>query len=494
MKHVNIIAAMALALAATTALPAFAQEQRDKFFFLDQLNRASLIMMSEQEILTPEQVQTIKGALDGLVAKAAEEANFPRPSAYSGVEPYLLELGGPDVSRLHTGRSSWDTGATTARMEQREDILAAYAALIEARQALLDFAAENPNALIPAYTGGVQAQPVSLGHFLTAYVEAYGRHADALEDTFETMNLSAMGAAALGGSSYPLDRERLSELLGFDEPIHNTYDAVLLATVESQARLAGTAAGIAITTGMLAEDLGNQYYLARPWLTFPVGEAGSTIMPQKQNPNGVNNTRSAATSALGDITQYYFDIHKTETGHFSSGGNSIEDAMVNTTRALDGVTNMFNTLIFHEDRALETVLDDYATATELANTLQRVGNIPFRDAHHIVTGVVNFGRAEGLRASEITFEQFEQVFEEVAAEYDLPQENAGITAEDLQRALSPQNMVEASAGLGGPQADSVALMLDEGAAAVEEDRAWLTERQAEIDAAEGALAAAFDAL
>ncbi|MGB3338479.1 MAG: lyase family protein [Devosia sp.] len=489
----SIAAVLAATLAVTSIIPAFAQELRDEFYFLDRLNRASLIMMSEQDILDSGQVDNIKSALDQLLVKA-EEDGFPRSGYYGGIEPYLIEFGGPDVSRLHTGRSTWDTGATNVRMQQREDILAAYEALIDARQALLNFAANNPDALIPAYTGGVQAQPVSLGHFLTAYAEAYGRHADALESAFATINLSAMGAAALGGSSYPLDRERLSELLGFDRPIHNTYDAVLLASVESQMRLAGAAAGIAITTGMLAEDLGNQYYLARPWLTFPVGAAGSTIMPQKQNPNGVNNTREAATSALGDVAQYMFDIHKTETGHFAYGTSTIATLMDNTTASLDGVTGMFDTLIFHEDRALDQVLDDYATATELANTLQRVGNIPFRDAHHIVTGVVNFGRANGLRASAITFEQFEEVFAEVAAEFDLPQESAGITAEDLARALSPQNMVAASQGLGGPQPASVQAMMEENAASIEQDRAWLVETRARLDAASAALDEAFTEL
>jgi argininosuccinate lyase len=489
----SLVAIAAAGLSFATLSASTAQEVKDGFYWLDRLNRASLVMMSEENILKDDQVARIADALDQL-HKDAQDPAFKRTTNYSSIEPHLIEIAGPEVSRLHTGRSSWDTGATAARLLQREAVLEAYAALIEARQSLLEFGQKNPAALIPAYTGGVQAQPVSMGHFLTAYAEAFGRHADALEQAFQTLNLSPHGAAALGTSSYPLNRQRLSDLLGFERPIHNSYDAVLLGTLESQTRVAGALAGIAVTTGQLAEDLGNQYYLARPWLTFPVGPAGSTIMPQKQNPNGVNDTREAATSVLGDVTQYLFDVHKTESGHFASGTESVADMLANTKLALDGVTLMFTTLQFHEDRAREQVLDDYAAATELANTLQRDGNIPFRDAHHVATGVVLFGRGKGLRASEITFEDFERVFAEVAKEYDMPQKSSGLTEEDLKRALSPQNMVAASKGLGGPQPSEVQAMLAENWASIDEDRNWLKQTRAELAAAAKALDEAFAGL
>ena len=104
---------------------------------------------------------------------------------------------------------------------------------------------------------------------LTAYAEVYGRHANALEQAYESLNLSPFGAAALGTSSYPINRERLSELLGFERPIHNSYDAVLLSSLEINTRLSGAMAGIAITTNQLVEDLGNQYYLNSPLAGHP---------------------------------------------------------------------------------------------------------------------------------------------------------------------------------------------------------------------------------
>lgn len=483
----------------TTALPAFAQQElRDGFYWLDRLNRASLVMMSEQEILTSEQVNNIAMSLDQLYEDAAAEgAN--RPSSYSGMEPALIAIGGPEVSRLHTGRSTWDTGAVRARMQQREMLLELYGNLIAARQEMLNFADAHADAIIPAYTGGVQAQPVSMGHFLTAYINTLGRHADAIEETFAALNQSPFGAAALGTSTYPLDRQLLSDLLGFDGVIYNSYDAVLLSTPEINTRIVGDLAGIAVTAGQLSEDLGNQYYLARPWLTFPVGEPGSTIMPQKQNPSGVNSTRSASTAALSEVISYLVEVHNAESGRFNDGGGggggqSVGDAAARINATLTSISNMFATFIFHEDRAMQVVLDDYATATELANSLQRFGGLPFGEAHHVAAELVNFGRANNLRASEITFEQFEEVFDEVAADHELHQEDSGLTEEQLKAALSPENMVTSALGLGGPQPSEVAIMIDTAGEVLAVDAAWLEETRARLEASSEALDEAFGAL
>jgi argininosuccinate lyase len=486
---------MVATLALATTGPSSAQETRDGFYWLDRLNRASLIMMSEERILTPEQVSNIASSLDKLYQKASEPG-FSRGSTYSSIEPRLIEIGGPEVSRLHTGRSSWDTGATNLRLQQRELLLKTYEALIKARQSMLDFGTKYANALIPAYTGGVQAQPVSMGHYITAYLGVFARHAENFEETYKTLNLSPMGAAALGGSSYPLNRHRMSELLGFDQPIHNSYDAVLLSPLEVHMRLGGVAAGISLTAGQLMADLENQYYLTRPWLTFPANlTGGSTIMPQKLNPDGINNTRERANDVMGNVVGYLFDVHKAASGHFeTSYAVSINAALENTMKVLDGIDKMFDVLIFNEERALQQVLDDYATATELANTLQRVGNIPFRDAHHVAAEVVQFGRKNEIRASEIKFNDFETVFREAAAKHHMTQTQSGLTEEDFRRALTPKNMVESAKVYGGPQPSEVQAMLKENAAAIAADQTWLDEKRKSLEAASKALDGVFAGL
>jgi argininosuccinate lyase len=123
--------------------------------------------MLSEKILNGEQTANIAKALDRLYEEG-KKPDFKRTTSYSSVEPFLDKVGGPEVSRLHTGRSTWDVGAVNRRMLQRESVLDVYSALIEARQSLLNFSTKYPNAIIPAYTGGVQAQPTSMGHFLTA--------------------------------------------------------------------------------------------------------------------------------------------------------------------------------------------------------------------------------------------------------------------------------------------------------------------------------------
>lgn len=474
-----------------TALPVWSaapQEKHDEFYWLDRLNRASLVMMSEQAILDKEQVATIADALDKLREKA-KDPNFKRTSKWSSTEPYLIEIAGPVVTRLHTGRSTWDTGAVNERMSQREAILNVYESLIEARQAMLEFGKQHATAVIPAYTGGVQAQPTSMGHFMTAYVEVFGRHAEALEQAYRNLNLSPFGAGALGTSSYPINRQRLAELLGFDKPIQNSYDAVLLASVENNMRLVGAVTGIAVTASTLAEDLGNQYYLTKPWLRHPANlTSGSTIMPQKQNPTGVNAIRSGATAVLGHASAYMFEAHNLESGRFAGGGggggSGDQNAAISKTAAtLNEIASTFRTLEFLPERALEQVLDDYATATELANALQRHGDIPFGDAHHIAAAIVKFGRANQLRASEISYSDFEKVFTETAKHYDMKQTRSGLTEAIFRKVMSPQAMVESSRGFGGPQAASVAAMLEEGATSLARNRTWLNDIRAKQQAA-----------
>lgn len=476
-----------------------AEETRDGFHMLDRLNRASLVMLSEQDIITDAQTALIADALETLRAAGAEP-DFPRTLSYSSIEPFLIETAGPEVTRLHTARSTWDVGAVNRRMLQRESLLGTYEALIRARTALLDFAERHPDALIPAYTGGVQAQPTSLGHYLTAFAEAFGRHAEAIEAVYATLNLSPFGAAALGTSSYPTDRQRVSDLLGFAEPIHNSYDAVLLASQELNMRLAGTIAALAGTTNQLVQDLGNQYYLAKPWLTIPPNlSGGSTIMPQKLNPTAINTTRNDLTLLMGAVATYMFEIHNFETGYFGGGGggdlgDSVDEAIFLASKSLTQVADMFDSFVFHEDRAMEVLLDDFATATELANALQRIGDIPFRDAHHVAAGIVQFGRDNGLRASEITYADFQDVYREVADHYGIPNETSGLTEEQFLATLRPENLVAGARGLGGPQPEQVRAMIAGNRDSVAADRAWAEAARQKQEEAAAALDAAFAAL
>jgi hypothetical protein len=205
------------------------QERRDEFYWLGQLNKASSVMVVEQGIVPKVLGKTIADAVAQVIADAAKPG-ARRSGDYLQVEPLIIAVGGPDVTRMHSGRSRQDIGATRNRLFQRDQVLATYSSLNAARAALLDLAARHPDAIVPAYTVGVQAQPISFGHYILGYTQALERNAVRLAQAFAIVNKSPLGSAALGTSSFPVNRPRLAELLGFDGVIENSLDAALLAT------------------------------------------------------------------------------------------------------------------------------------------------------------------------------------------------------------------------------------------------------------------------
>ncbi len=192
-----------------------AQERRDEFYYLGEINKASSVMVVEQGIVPKTLGKTIADSVSQVIADG-DRPGAKRLGDYLELEKLLIAAGGPDVTRMHSGRSRQDIGATRNRLFQRAQLLATLASLNNARATLLDFGAKYPDAIVPAYTVGVQAQPISFGHYMLAYVEALERNAERLRRAYVNVNRSPLGAAALGTSSFPVNRARLAELLGFD--------------------------------------------------------------------------------------------------------------------------------------------------------------------------------------------------------------------------------------------------------------------------------------
>ena len=285
--------ALALLVAAGSAL---AQEKRDDFYWLGELNKASTVMVVEQGIVPKALGKTIADAVAQVIADA-EKPGARRSGDYLQVEPLIIAVGGPDVTRMHSGRSRQDIGATRMRLFQRDQVLATYTALNVARAALLDLAARHPDAIVPGYTVGVQAQPISFGHYILAYTQALERHGVRLAQAFATVNRSPLGSAALGTSSFPVNRPRLAELLGFDGVIENSLDANQLSPIDTGVELVSLASSIALTVGTFVADIEAQYRMTTPWLTLEEGEltGTSSIMPQKRNPVALNDVRISAS-------------------------------------------------------------------------------------------------------------------------------------------------------------------------------------------------------
>ena len=405
-------------------------------------------------------------------------------------ERRLIELAGPEASRLHTGRSRQDIGSTMRRMILREAALRVYAAQLEARRSLLELAGRYANTVIPAYTHGVQAQPVSVGHYLTAFAAAFERDAERLRQSFARLNRSPLGAAALGTSGFPINRPRLAELLGFDDVVTNSYDANLVSSVDSKIEFANALAVSAIMVGQLMENLHTQYHGPRPWFMLAESETDvSSIMPQKRNPRPLDSVRLLASGVIGSAHTVTLNAHNTNTGM-----NDYRPA----TQALDAAdkagamyrayVRVLDNLIVSDERSLAEINAEYSTMTEVADVLLRRAEVPFRVAHHYASELTTYGRSNGKRPLELTDDELEQVYEEAIGE-PLP-----IDVRWIRSALDPSDMVAARRGMGGPQPAEVQTMLDAASVRLQRDTAWFEDTTANLVDQTASLRASFEAL
>jgi argininosuccinate lyase len=485
-------------LVAGGAVPSWAAP-RDQFAWMTEINKASAVMLVERGIVPRPLGARIADAVIAVDAAAAKPG-APRSRDYLKVEQDLIAAGGPDISRLHSGRSRQDIGSTTQRLMLRDDFLAAFDRLNSFRAALLRFADQGENEILPAYTWGVQAQPITLGHYVTAYAEAFDRAAARLRESYARLNQSPLGAAALGTSSFPVDRPRLSDLLGFDAPIENSLDANQIAPVDSGAEIGGVTTAAALSLSTLIADVTAQYGESEPWIILAEGdETGiSSIMPQKRNPAGLVRLRAEASTLIGEAGTYALLAHNVQAGmsDYKDFGNpagypnKILRDMADLFAHAEAVIRTFR---FRSERALDEVNGDYSTTTELADTLQREADVPFRIGHHFASELVNYGRGQHLRASQIPYAEAQRIYTEIATAAKMDT-TLPLSEQRFRTVLTPENMVAASKGLGGPQPAEVARMLAGAKQRLAADREWLSSTQAKLASASQRLDQAFAGL
>ncbi|MHC2105640.1 argininosuccinate lyase [Methylobacterium sp. CM6246] len=469
-------------------------EPHDSFARIDAIDRASLVMTVEAGIVPHDLGARIARALDQVAADAARPG-AERPDDYLRIEPLITAIAGPDATRMHSGRSRQDIIPTVLKLDQRDRLLDLAEALDKTRAALLDVAGREADTIVPAYTNGVQAQPTTLGHYLLGYAGALARDGDRLRETWARVNLSPLGAAALGTSSFPVDRVRLAGLLGFDAAVENSYDAGQLAPMDLGLELTGLSANLATTAGSFAQDLYAQYHQTRPWILLREGAltGPSSIMPQKRNPVALYSLRMKASDVVGAAQAFVIMSHNVDSGmpdykrnQAEPPGRTVSEAAETCrrwTRVLDG-------LVIDRERAADEVAADYSTTTELADTLQREADVPFRLGHHFASELVSYGRSHDLRPADLPFTEVKRIYAEAAASSGLKPDLA-LDEARFRAALSARGMIDAAKGLGGPQAPEVRRMLAAARTRLDADRTWLADRRTALKEARTRLDAAF---
>ncbi|HEX5264772.1 MAG TPA: argininosuccinate lyase [Phenylobacterium sp.] len=409
-------------------------------------SRAHAAMLQKTGVITSEDALAILKGLETIGQEMAA-GTFPFRDEFEdihmNVEARLRELIGPAAGRLHTARSRNDQVALDFRMWVREACDRTLAQVRALQKALVSKAEPHAATLMPGFTHLQPAQPVTFGHHLMAYVEMFGRDASRFADARTRMNESPLGAAALAGSPFPIDRRATAGALGFDAPAANSLDAVADRDFALEALAAASICAIHLSR--LAEEI-------VIWMTPQFGfitltdafTTGSSIMPQKKNPDAAELVRAKAGRLLGSFTQlavvmkglpltYSKDMQEDKVPTFEAF-----DALELSLRAMAG---MVADLEPNKDRMAAAAGAGFSTATDLADWLVRELGLPFRDAHHITGSAVKRAEQLGCDLAGLPLAELQAL-------------EPGITA-GVYDVLSPAASVASRMSYGGTAPDQV---------------------------------------
>ena len=397
-------------------------------------------------VLSPEEGSQIRSGLNTILENGRANKDYFNDSAaedvHSFVEARLIEITGDLGRRLHTGRSRNDQVATDFRLWLRSSIDDLNTTLRDAQSSLLDFAEANRNVVIPGYTHLQRAQPVLLAHWCLAYFEMLTRDRERLAEVRRRVNIMPLGSAALAGTSYPIDRDALAALLGFEGISRNSLDAV--SDRDFCIEFLSACSLIMIHLSRLAEDV--ILYATTEFGFFELGDAiatGSSLMPQKKNPDSMELVRGKAGRVFGDLLALLTTLKGLPLAYnkdMQEDKEAVFDAYDTVVSALNVTGTVMRNITVNKDRALVAASGGYMNATELADYLVRKG-VPFRDAHEIVGRVV-------MRAIELG-KELEQL-----NLYELRKFSTLIEG-DIYEALSLERTLSSKSQIGGTAREAV---------------------------------------
>ena len=409
-------------------------------------SRTHAAMLAAQGIITDSDAEAIREGLLTVLSEI-ERGKFAFSKAlediHMNVEARLKEIIGEPAGRLHTARSRNDQVALDFRMWVRDQSDAAIEGLQALIRALLDQAEAGADWVMPGFTHLQTAQPVTWGHHMMAYVEMFGRDIGRFSDARARMNESPLGAAALAGTSFPIDRDMTAKALGFDRPSANSLDAV--ADRDFALEFLGAATICAMHLSRFAEELviwsSAQFRFVALSDRF---STGSSIMPQKKNPDAAELIRAKIGRILG-ATVSLFTVMKglplTYSKDMQEDKEQVFDAADNLMLALAAMTGMVSDMTANRDALRLAAASGFSTATDLADWLVRELNLPFRDAHHVTGTLVAMAEEKGCDLSDLSLDEMKSA-------------HSGITGAVFD-VLGVENSVASRTSYGGTAPENV---------------------------------------
>jgi argininosuccinate lyase len=464
-----------------------------KALFLEPLlaiHGAHLVMLAERGIVSAADARTLRDAVASVCRDTVREARYDGSceDLFFFVEQLVAARAGAAAGRLHTARSRNDIDMTMYRMRLRGWVLDLLEATLALRSVLIAIAGDHRETVFPAHTHTQRAQPTTLGHYLLAVVEQLERDAERLRAAFATVNRSPLGACAITGTAFPIDRDRTSDLLGFDGPTGNTYGSI--ATVDYLLESLSAAAVTLVGLGRVVQDLLLWCTAEFRYLRLDDGFVQvSSIMPQKRNPVALEHARAIGSKAIGQATAVMLSVHNTPFGDIVDTEDDLQplvaQAYRDAVRAVGLVTATLETATFDADEMRRRAAEGFITVTELADTLTREHGLAFAQSHAIAAGLVEAHRAEPGRPSR---ELLAEVSTRVAGR------PIDLDASRLRDVLCPSHFVRVRETHGGPGPTAIASALRMSAAGLDTDRGWLQRARARLAAADAARAGALAAL
>jgi len=458
-----------------------------KALFLDPLlavHRAHLVMLAEQGIVSRGDARALRDGLDAVDTERARQAAFDGAceDLFFYVDRLLAGRCGETIAgRLHTARSRNDIDMTMYRMRQRAGVLAVLHASLGLRATLIGLAGQHRETILALHTHTQPAQPSTVAHYLLAVIEQLERDAARLRAAFETVNRSPLGACAITGTGFPIDRDLTSRLLGFSGPTGNTYDSI--ATVDYLLQSVTASAVLLTGLGRFVQDM--LLWCTAEFAYMRLGDGfvqGSSIMPQKRNPVALEHARAIGSRALGEGMGVLVAVHNTPFGDIVDTEDDlqplVERMFHDATRAIDLVSAAMASAAFDAPSLERRAGEGWITITELADTLVRDHGLSFGAAHGVARRVVE------ARAKNPGAPLSAAVAEATAA---LPGGPVRCDESALQASLAPRHFVEVRRTHGGPAPGETARALDASRSALDADRAWLQAARERLESASAEL-------
>jgi len=454
------------------------QLEREKRMFREFLavDLAHTAMLVEQGILSRETGAAILGQLVKL--EHVEAADFPidvsRGSFLLQVEAYLFRLIGEDVGgQMHTGRSRIDQGATVRRLYKRNRILEVLGRILELQAVILKVAGTHSRTIMPGYTHMQHAQPWVFGHYLLSFSTRFHDAFERLSQAYLRVNRNPLGAVGLAGTSWPLDRQRTTHLLGFSAVLENS----------KLGREAYYAADAISALSFVMADLNDLATDLHVWSSFEFGMVEthdaycgtSSIFPQKKNPTALETIKKAAGNAV--------TWGATALAMFRAEGTGdqavrelplIDEALASTAAMVDLMAGVLETLTVHDKRMQAALAGSWCTASNLADEIVRAKGLSFRQVHHVVARLVRNCVEREMGPRHATAAQLDEAGIETIGRA------IGFTDTQVREALDPQRFVETRVTLGSVAPAEVDRLLAAARAEVERDTCWLMDERRRI--------------